>query len=164
MPKRPNPSPGFRKRSPASKPAGTGRNPQPANTAAQDKAHEAALLTRLETTHGCKLTPGQVKANDATIRVGYLNLDAGLAFEIHPKQGGLNSGVKRKISADVLKLSLLRQHYKTTEDKDITVGVVLGDQISLDDYLGKKGPSWMREAARLHEVAILNLPREQKAE
>ena len=151
------PSPGFRKRSPASKPATTNKPAPVVDTSARDEAHEAALLAKLEATHGCKLTPGQLKIDGATVRVGYLNEEAGLAFEIYPKQGGLNSGIKRKVSADVLKLGLLRQHLAAKLGDKVVCAVVLGDRAGLDDYLGKKGPSWMRKAAEFCQVGILHL-------
>lgn len=128
----------------------------------QDDAVTAkALLEQLEKTHGCELPKGQLKVKEATLRIGALNLDAGLAFEIHPKAGGLNSGLRRKVCADILKLSLLRRHFKEVENKDISVGIVLADQDSVDSLLGKKGPSWVREAALLHEVSVTTLSREE---
>ena len=154
MPQNPNnPSPGFRKRTPRKKKA----EPAVVEPTVSDTDHTAALLRTLEQRYDCQLTAGQVKVNEATVRVSYLNEEKGVAFEIYPKQGGLNSGIKRKINSDVLQLSLLRDHWSKAGKADVKCGVVFGDQTSLDDYRGKNGPSWARRAAELHGVQLLVL-------
>ena len=156
MPQNPNnPSRGFRKRTPRTKKAEP--TAVAAETTVSDADRTATLLRKLEQRYDCQLTAGQTKVNEATVRVTYLNEEKGLAFEIYPKQGGINSGIKRKINTDVLQLSLLRHHWAGAGKENITCGIVFGDQTSLDDYRGKKGPSWARRAAELHGVELLTL-------
>lgn len=163
MPNNPNrpqrtPSPGFRKRTPAAKQQGKPEvTPKVEDTSARDAAHTAKLSASLATKYSCELASGQLKVNDSTVRVSYLNEEAGVAFEIYPKQGGLNSGIKRKVTADLLKLALLKKHWAASHGDKASCGIILGDQDSLDDFLGKKGPSWMRRAAEEFGVEVITL-------
>ena len=151
MPENPNnPSPGFRKRTPR-----TIKDEPVVEAGVSESEHEATLKSALEKRHGGELTAGQLKVDEATVRVTYLNEEKGLAFEIYPKQGGLNSGIKRKINTDILRLSLLNDHWAKAGKATTTCAVVFGDQASLDDYQGKNGPSWARRAAELHGVKLL---------
>ncbi|OAV43753.1 hypothetical protein [Lewinella sp. 4G2] len=151
-------SPGFRKRVRTDQPvAPAATGPSPAEIQARDTAHEADLVSRLSQLHGQELAPGQLKVEEATVRVGYLNAAAGLAFEVYPKRKGNNSGIKRKITADILKLALLKKHWAAEHGDKVVCAIVLGDAAAVSDYIGVKGPSWMRRAAEQFGVEVITM-------
>jgi hypothetical protein len=113
-----------------------------------------AIISKLSAKHKCSLDPSQFRIDESLVKVGAMNATAGFAFDVHPKPGPLNSGVKRRICQDILKLSLVKTYFKTSEDRDITVAVILGDKDALDSFQGITHPTWMKRAADMAGVEV----------
>lgn len=133
-------------------PQAKNRGPQPGSL--NENELTMAIVTKLSAKHKCQLDPTQFRIDESLVKVGAMNVEAGFAFDIHPKPGQLNSGVKRRICQDILKLSLVKTFFKTTEDRDITVAIILGDKDALDSFQGVTHPTWMKRAADMVGVEV----------